>query len=475
MAQQMEMETTLPPDRPARGESLNDFCRRHYGPHRGQQEFVNDPAMFRAAIAGIGGGKTEVGAFEAIRHCVRWPGMRGLVIAPTYRMLWRSTRLVLLKVASWWGDALGVKEHKAEARLELTNLRDANGECSCIYFGHAQDPNSLRALEVGYFWIDEAPLCSQEAFRVAMGRIRQPGVPHRGWITGTPKGRNWVYRTFVEEREAWAAKRRKAYGFHTWRTHDNPLYETEPDFLAALEAEYGTGTDFYRQELEASFVTFAGLVYKDYDAARHDIPGPTPRFVRVAAGVDWGYRSPGCIVVLGEDGAGNVWLVDEVYERNRIVAGKPGDDWVSDAIELRKRWGIQAFFCDPEDANAIQQFLMAGLPAFRANNARMPGVKAVQALLATTRLRVLTTVGPDGIPESAAPNVVSEFGQYHWRTDRDGNPVEDADPSKEFDHAMDALRYAVMGMALATDDGTTVYADDLLPGFEAEQLGAARL
>lgn len=465
MARQQTTDS-LPPDRPAPGEELNDFCRRHYGPHRGQQAFVNDPAMFRAAIAGIGGGKTEVGAFEAIRHCVRWPGMRGLVIAPTYRMLWRSTRLVLLKVASWWGDALGVKEFKAEARIEFQNVRNAAGDCSSIYFGHAQDPDSLRAVEVGYFWIDEAPLCSQEAFRVAMGRIRQPGVPHRGWITGTPKGRNWVYRTFVEEREAWAAKRRKAYGFHTWRTHENPLYKAEPDFLTALEAEYGTGTDFYRQELEASFVTFAGLVYKDYDAARHDIAGPTPRFVRVAAGVDWGYRSPGCIVVLAEDGAGNIWLVDEVYERNKIVAGRPGNDWVSDALELRKRWGVQAFFCDPEDANAIQQFLMAGLPAFRANNARMPGVKAVQALLATTRLRVL---------EGAAPNVVTEFSQYHWRTDRDGNPVEDADPSKEFDHAMDALRYGVMGLAIVPDDEDTIYTDDLLPGFEAEQLGAARL
>lgn len=456
-----------PPDRPARGESLDEFCRRHYGYHRGQQAFINDRSMFRAAIAGIGGGKTEVGAFEAVRHCVAYPGMKGLIVAPTYRMLNRSTRLVLLKVAGWWGDILGVKEYKSEARVEFTKVvNQANGECSSVYFGHAQDADSLRAVEVGYFWIDEAPLCSQEAFRVAMGRIRQPGVPHRGWITGTPKGRNWVYRTFVEERESWEPKRQKAYGFHTWRTHENPLYQAEPEFLTALEAEYGPGSDFYAQEIEASFITFAGLVYKDYDPARHDIPGPTPRFVRVVAGVDWGFRSPGCIVVLAEDGAGNIWLIDEVYERNRVVSGKPGDDWVSDAKDLRARWGVQAFFCDPEDPHAIFQFADAGLPAFQADNRRMPGVKAVQALLATTRLRLL---------EGAAPNVVTEFGQYHWRTDRDGNPVEDADPSKEFDHAMDALRYAVMGLAIVPDDDYMLYTDDILPGFEAEQLGAARL
>ena len=38
-----------------------------------------------------------------------------------------------------------------------------------VYKRQAQDADSLRAVEVGYFWIDEAPLCSQEAFRVAMG------------------------------------------------------------------------------------------------------------------------------------------------------------------------------------------------------------------------------------------------------------------------------------------------------------------
>jgi len=346
---------------------------------------------------------------------------------------------VLLKVASWWGDLLGVKEYKSEARLEFTKLvNPQTGECSSVYFGHAQDADSLRAVEVGYFWIDEAPLCSQEAFRVAMGRIRQPGVPHRGWITGTPKGRNWVYRTFVEERETWPAKRRRTYGFHTWRTHANPLYQAEPDFLEALEAEYGPGTDFYRQELEASFVTFAGLVYKDYDAAQHDTTEPLPRFVRLVAGVDWGFRSPGCILVLGEDSSGRVWLVDEVYERNRVVAGKDGDDWVSEAKDLRAKWGIQAFFADPSDANAIQQFAMAGLPVTGADNARLPGVKAVQALLATDRFRVV---------DAAAPNTVTEFGQYHWKTDPDGNPIEDSDPAKEFDHAMDTLRYAVMGLA----------------------------
>lgn len=432
--------TDLPSDRPGAGESLQDFCSRHYGPHPEQWKFCMDPAMFRAAIAGIGGGKTEVGAFEAIRHSIRYPGIKGLVIAPTYRMLARSTRLVLLKVASWWGEALGVKEFKSENRIELTALRNKHGDPSTIYFGHAQEPDSLRAVEVGWFWIDEAPLCTQEAFRVAMGRIRQPGVPHRGWITGTPKGRNWVYQTFAAERDEWSPERRNAYGFHTWRTHSNPLYQSEPAFLEALEAEYGVGSDFYRQELEASFVTFAGLVYRSFDATRHVSREVPKRFARIVAGVDWGY-GVGVMLILGEDSSGRVWLLDEVYERARILTGKAGDDWVSTAQDLQRRWNVQQWFADPEDPNAIETCRRVGLPMVRADNSRIPGVRAVQALIVADRFRV---VGDQFSTE--APNTVTEFGQYHWRTDRDGNPVEDQDPSKEFDHAMDALRYAVMGL-----------------------------
>jgi len=434
----------LPPDRPGRDEPFADFVRRHYAGHLAQRRFCADPATFRAAVAGIGGGKTEVGSFDAIRHCIRFPGIKGLVVAPTYRMLMRSTRIVLKKVASWWGDALPVEEIKSEYKLVFPSLRSPEGEPSEIYFGHAQDPDSLRAIEVGFFWIDEAPLCKEDVFLICQGRIRQPGMPHRGWITGTPKGQNWVYRTFVKDADAngdpWPAERAQRYSFHTWKTHDNPLYLAEPDFLVALEESYGRGTDFYRQELEALFVALAGLVYKDFNAEKHVVAvDQVPRFVRVVAGIDWGVTSPGCILVAGIDGAGRVWFIDEVYERGKTISNDPGNDWLSIAQDLRTRHGINMFFADPEDANAILTFEKAGLPITRADNARIPGVREVQALIAGDRLRVVA---------GKCPNLEAEFGQYHWREDGDGKPIEDADPAKEFDHAMDPMRYIARGVVV---------------------------
>jgi len=417
-----------------------EFVARRYGQHPAQRAFLDDPARFRLALAGIGGGKTEAGCFDAVRHCLRFPGIKGLVAAPTYRMLKRSTYLVFKEVCRWWPREIIAEENKADAWVEFTNG-------SRVYFAHAQDPDTLRAVEVGFFYLDEAALCPHDTFRVLQGRIRQPGYPHRGWLTTTPKGKNWVYRAFEPEAAGdgggqWTAERHARYSLHHWTSHDNPLYRQDPEFLRSLEESYGIGTDFYRQELLALWVAAAGLVYAQFDRDKccltdREIP-PLRDFMVIEAGLDWGTTAPGCIIVAGVHKTGTVWVLDEVYQRGTVVAGNPGNDWVSVARGLREQWNVRMFRADPEDANAILSFQQAGLPVTKADNARVPGVRQVQALIAAHRFRVV---------EGNCPNFLAEIAQYHWRADKDGKPLEDADPAKEFDHAMDALRYVAMGLA----------------------------
>jgi len=426
-------ERKLPPDRPARGEPLGAFFRRHYGPHSAQQAFLNDKSRYRAAVAGIGGGKSEAGACDAVRHCIRFPGIKGLVVAPSFRMLERSTARVLRKVIGWWGSQLEVEVFKQENRLVFPGLRDDNGEPSEILFGHAQDPDSLRGGEVGFFWIDEAALCKEDTWRVCLGRTRQPGVPHRGWITTTPKGQNWVYRQFVGDRETWPAARQARRGFHTWATHANPLYLTDPEYLEALEEDYGKGTSFYDQELLALFVSMSGLVYRPFATWTQALP----QLVRIVGGIDWGVTAPGCMLVAGVTDTGLVLVLDEVFERGKVISNSPGEDWLTTCRDLTSRWGVVQWFADPEDANAILTLQRAKLPVVAANNKRLDGVRAVQALVAGGKLAVL---------ENAAPNLIAERGQYAWRTDSEGRALEDADPAKGFDHALDPLRYLVMGV-----------------------------
>jgi PBSX family phage terminase large subunit len=431
---------SLPPDRPGPGETLGAFCRRHYGRHPGQLAFLRDQSIYRCILGGVGSGKSEVAAFDVVRKAIRWPGIPQLVVARTYRMLYRSSVKSLVKVIGWWAGALRYRLHKTANLIEFPDLRHPKtGETSQLLFGYVQDAKTLRGSEVGGFWLDEATLAGRESFDTLLQRTRHPDYPLSGIVTGNPKGREWVAKLFSEEREVWSPEKRARYGFHQWKTADNPLYVEQPEYLAALKEAYGENSDWYRQEVLGEIITFRGLVYRSFDEQRHVVAEKPERVLRVMAGVDWGVSSPGCIIVVGEDSDGTAWVLDELYERGKIVAGDPGGrDWVTEAKLLAGKWRISRFLCDPSDANAVRTFKLHGLPAVGADNRVVPGIREVEGRIASGRFRVHGAM---------APNLLGEIRQYHWRETPDGEPLEDQAPAKEFDHAMDALRYAVMGLA----------------------------
>jgi PBSX family phage terminase large subunit len=421
------VNTTAPTPTTAEATAPIVEAARRYLANPAQAAFLADPAKYRAAVAGVGAGKTEVGAFDLIRHLLRYPGMEALLVAPTYRMLYRSCYQVVRRVLRWWdseADPIIAQENRSEGWLRLRNG-------SRLWLGYAQDPDSLRAVEVAVAMMDEAAYCPERAFEVLQGRCRQPGYPHRVWITTTPHGRNWVYERFV-------ARAAEGYSYHHWTTYDNPALTAED--LAAWEASYGSGTDWHAQEMLAQFVQFRGLVYAVFDEERFVVSAssiPPSRFAHIVAGVDWGVSAPGCIAVVGIAPDGKVWWLDEVYERGLVTHGDPGNDWASIARDLQKQWGVEVFFADPEDANAIKAWQHMGIPVRRANNAVLEGIREVQSVMAANRLRVW---------RERCPYTLTEIKQYHWREDADGNPLEDTAPVKEFDHALDARRYAHMGL-----------------------------
>jgi len=404
-----------------------------FAAHRGQSAFLQDPARYRAIVAGIGGGKSEVAAYEVLRHCIRYPGGEALVAAPSYRMIYRSGGPwpVIRRVAGYWGEGLIATESRGNGWLQLFNG-------SRIWFAYAAEPDSLRAAEAAWAWLDEASLCPREAWTILLGRLRQQGPwPHRAWLTTTPRGEDWVWETFVRGRAGWSEERKRRYGYHHWTSYDNPGLR-EDDLEALAEAYGGEDSPWFRQEILADFVSFAGLVYADWDEAERVVTQVPQRstFRRVVAGVDWGVAAPGCIIVLGETPAGALWVLDECYETGVITHGSPtSDDWLGRYLELAREWGIEVAFADPADKNAITAWQRAGVNVQPANNARLPGIRECQSALTRTWV-----VGP------RCPNWLAERRQYHWRTDPKGQPLTDADPVKTNDHAMDAWRYAVMGM-----------------------------
>lgn len=376
-----------------------------------QWEFFNSNAKFRAFISGIGAGKTTVGIMACLKEAVDQAGSIGVVVAPTYPLI----RDVLYPEMEKWIPPELVKDFsRHENTLELRNG-------SIIRFRSAQDDRQierLRGASLAWVWVDEATLLPKLVWNIMIGRLRQINFDCRAWVTGTPRGFDWVYDLFVAHPIA------DSYILSNVPTRSN-IYLSE-EYFRSLEAQYSG--QFARQELQGEFVRFEGLVYPDFTPSMITEEDPH-RLDRVAYALDWGFTNPSVILALGEvDG---VLYILEEFHQTRVT----DDELISIAHDLERRWGPGTFYCDPSSPASIEKFNRVGLSAEKAINDVNAGIRAVSSLIASDRFRV----------HARCRNTLMELNMYSYAPDAPGRPARDT-PVKVHDHAMDALRYGIMGL-----------------------------
>jgi phage terminase large subunit len=396
--------------------------------HEAQAAFVHSEAHRLAFVAGISTGKSVAGALRGIRASLGMVGEGenvvhlptpnlGMVTAPTYPMLRDSSVRTFLDLAEALVPSFDRVQHFNKSDMVA---RMPNG--SEVLFRSVEHPDRLRGANLSWWWGDEAALYRSNVRQIMVGRLREGGRRGYEWLTTTPKGRNWVWQVY--------GKGRAGYVLVRARTADNPFLAR--DVVEEWGQEYSG--DFARQELGGEFIAWRGLVYSDFDEGVHvAIPSPEAQYKRVVAGVDWGFANPGVILVVGEDGDGRAHVLAERYERELRV-----EEWAGIAADLRGAYGVERFYCDPSEPDYIKTFREAGLKADGADNAVMAGIQTVKNALVRR---------PDGKPSlmvaPSAVNLLAEVASYQWQEGREG--LRDA-PVKAHDHAMDALRYAMMGL-----------------------------
>jgi phage terminase large subunit len=114
------------------------------------------------------------------------------------------------------------------------------------------------------------------------------------------------------------------------------------------------------------------------------------------------------------------------------------------AHEWYARHKADAIYVDPSAAGLIGAMRAMRMNVAEADNAVNDGIQQVKQHLA---------MQGDGRPrltiDPACTNTINEFTAYVWQR-RDGVSLDK--PIKENDHAMDALRYALMGINTRTYD-----------------------
>jgi len=192
-----------------------------------------------------------------------------------------------------------------------------------------------------------------------------------------------------------------------------------------------------------------GLVYEMFSSAHVVDPEDVPKaFRRVVVGIDFGMRHPGVMLVLGETGTGELWVVHEEVHQNKLFAEKDtggGEGWLAIAKRLRNTYRPERFVADPSQPNLIltlRQFLDGNPVVMNAQNDISEGIRRVSVelnghLCPDGKLRPRLRIS------RACKHLISEMQTWSYRVI---NGIPSEIPSDVGDDACDALRYAVMAV-----------------------------
>jgi phage terminase large subunit len=309
------------------------------------------------------------------------------------------------------------------------------------YFRNASNPDQTRSHEVQVVWLDEAAQMEEGVLTLTNAACRQFGndADYQTIITSTPRGRNWLYRWFFDP----ATLRYSLDKFNTYRTTTAEASKhgvVRQDYIE--EMGYVEGSDMYRQEVDAEFVTWAGLVFNRYDRTKHSpVPFTHPKFRAVYAGVDPGYASFTAMHLSGITPAGAIYTFKEFYKKRASP-----HDWMGVMGEWTKRYNVKRIYVDSAASQELRAMKAAGLPAYPAMKQKDAAGTAVGFINGKFERNELF------IDREACPFLVSEIEAYQYKEVTTGDEMTFLEKVKpnQMDHGIDNWRYHVLPLAGAS-------------------------
>lgn len=376
-----------------------------------QNQIAESRARFRVVNCGRRFGKTTEAAEEIKGKAIYTP-KRICYIAPTYQ----QARDIAWEVFKNQLRAAIVNVN--EARLEIKTKTKSGGESLIILRGW-ESVETIRGQQFDFLVLDE--IASMRNFWLNWQEVLRPTLTDtkgEALFISTPKGFNHFYDLFNME-----AKDKDYKSFH-FTTYDNPFIPIEEIEKAKQELT----EDRFAQEYLADFRKTEGLVYKEFSRERHLVGDiQTGSEVESIAGVDFGYTNPCAVLSIGKDADNNYIVKSEWYKTKRTE---------TQIAEYVQSCSFNSVYPDPESPSAIQALNDKGIhvvEVIKNKDSIKNGINIVRDLLKQNKLKI----------HNSCVNLISELETYSY-PDKRPDHNEEENPIKEHDHALDALRYALM-------------------------------
>lgn len=316
---------------------------------------------------------------------------------------------------------LGFQVTERVSQSKLT-VRYGRRENIFFLFGGKDEASAagIQGITLAGLLLDEVVLMPRSFVEQACARCSVEGS--RLWFSCNPEGPgHWFYQEWIQKQ-----KERRACYFH-FTMEDNPALS--PRTRAAYRTRF-RGT-FYRRFVLGEWTAAEGLVYSFFDPAKAP-PPPCGPFSHWRISCDYGTVNPSSFGLWGQKN-GTWYRVAEYYYDSRLEGRQKTDgEYVKDLVRLASGRKIEQVIVDPSAASFLEALRREGWPVRKADNDVLAGIHITAEALQTQALVICNT----------CPDILREFGLYRWDSRAGGQDTV----RKEYDHAMDDMRYFAMSL-----------------------------
>ena len=389
---------------------------------KGYRDFWNFKGRYRVCKGSRGSKKSKTTALFFIYSMMKYPGANLLVVRKVYRTL-KDSCFTDLK---WAINILGVQDYWSVKESPLEIVYNPTGQK--ILFRGLDDPLKVTSITVEtgnlcWAWIEEAyEINKEQDFNMLdesiRGKIEGP-LYKQITLTFNPwNERHWIKKRFFDVKDENIMAKTTNYMCNEWLDEsDKKLFEDMKKNNPRRYQVAGLG----------NWGIVDGLVYENWEEKEFDVNEISKRKgVKSAFGLDFGYTNDPSAFFCGLIDVANkeIYVFDEIYRnamKNREIAEEI----------IRKGYGKEKIVADSQEPKSIDELYDLGLKGIRKSRKGRDSINNGVQYIQDYKI----------IIHPRCVNFITEISNYMWDKDKFDNPINK--PVDDFNHLMDAMRYAL--------------------------------
>ena len=357
-------------------------------------------------------------------------GMAGKTIGSFKRNVWFWLKMMLL--------GRGYSVRKLSEMGDNVFAIGKNGNENYFYTFGGKDERAqdlVQGFTAAGFFFDEVTLMPQSFVNQAIARCSVEGA--KLWFNCNPDGPfHWFKLDWIDQLD-----QKHAFRLH-FLLNDNPSLS-----IGVIEKYKRMFRGiFYERFILGLWVLAEGVIYSMFESRM--VIKSVPQGIKIHKkwiGIDYGQSNATVFLLCGLGSDNRLYVLDEYYHEGRVqLIQKSPSKYSKDYFKWKIANGVDdcpvvvdKVYIDPSAKGFMLQLFEDGeRSVWQADNSVIKGIELVSSIIDNDMLRVL----------SRCTNTIKEFSAYRW--DPKAQEVGKDAPIKQFDHAMDSLRYVVNGTRL---------------------------